>query len=153
MSHWNAIGPRDNGERQFTRNVSYFEPWHYVPLLDRKPGALRNGAPFVGWKLPEAMHRTREHYMAGKGGDREFVDLLLLAQDHGLEVVGMACDLAVEQNTLRLPAVINLSLIECCAFDCRPADQSVGGAGHRTIGRSLRLAAADPAPQSRLQAL
>ncbi len=94
--------------RRFTRNVSYFEPWHYVPLLDRKPGALRDGAPFIGWKLPEAMHRIREHYMAGKGGDREFVDLLLLAQDHGIEVVEAACDLAVDQNTLRLPAIINL---------------------------------------------
>src|SRR5690554_7981747 len=29
-------------KRRFTRNVSYFEPWHYVPLLDRKPGALRS---------------------------------------------------------------------------------------------------------------
>jgi len=74
-------------KRRSTRNVSYFEPWHYVPLLDRKPGALRDGAPFVDWQLPEAMHRIREHYMAGKGGDREFVDLLLLAQDHGIEVV------------------------------------------------------------------
>ncbi|WP_197703940.1 hypothetical protein [Cohaesibacter sp. ES.047] len=46
--------------------------------------------------------------MAGKGGDREFVDLLLLAQDHGIEAVEMACELAVEQNTLRLPAIINL---------------------------------------------
>ncbi len=94
--------------RRFTRNVSYFEPWHYVPLLDRKPGALRNGAPFVDWQLPEAMHQIREHYMAGKGGDREFVDLLLLAQDHGIEVVETACELAVEQNTLRLPAITNL---------------------------------------------
>ncbi|MFG6661616.1 hypothetical protein ACGYLZ_21295, partial [Sulfitobacter sp. 915] len=58
--------------------------------------------------LPEAMHRIREHYMAGKGGDREFVDLLLLAQDHGIEVVETACELAVEQNTLRLPAITNL---------------------------------------------
>ena len=95
-------------KRRFTRNVSYFEPWHYVPLLDRKPGALRDGAPFVGWQLPEAIHRIREHYMAGKGGDREFVDLLLLAQDHGIGVVETACELAVEQNTLRLPAIINL---------------------------------------------
>jgi hypothetical protein len=95
-------------KRRFTRNVSYFEPWHYVPLLDRKPGALRNGAPFVDWQLPEAMHQIREHYMADKGGDREFVDLLLLAQDHGIEVVEMACELAVAQNTLRLPAIINL---------------------------------------------
>ncbi|AUQ57118.1 transposase [Phaeobacter inhibens] len=95
-------------KRRFTRNVSYFEPWHYVPLLDRKPGALRHGAPFVDWQLPEAMHQIREHYMADKGGDREFVDLLLLVQDHGIEVVEMACELAVAQNTLRLPAIINL---------------------------------------------
>lgn len=95
-------------ERRFTRNVSYFEPWHYVPLLDRKPGALRDGAPFVGRHLPDAMHRIREHYMAGKGGDREFVDLLLLARDHGIEVIETACEPAVEQNTLRLPAITNL---------------------------------------------
>ena len=50
----------------------------------------------------------RWYYMKGKGGDREFVDLLMLAQDHGIDVVETACDLAVAQNTLRLPAVINL---------------------------------------------
>jgi hypothetical protein len=77
-------------------------------LLDRKPGALRNGAPFVDWQLPDAMHGIREHYMAGTGGDREFVDLLLLAQDHGIDVVETACELAVDQNTLRLHAIINL---------------------------------------------
>lgn len=95
-------------KRRFTRNVSYFEPWHYVPLLARKPGALRDGAPFVDWQLPASMHQIKDHYMRGKGGDRDFVDLLLLAQDHGIEVVETACDLAVAQNTLRLPAVINL---------------------------------------------
>ena len=29
-----------------------FDPWHYVPVLARKPGALRNGAPFKDWVLP-----------------------------------------------------------------------------------------------------
>ena len=95
-------------KRHFTRNISYFEPWHYVPLLDRKPGALRDGAPFVGWELPEAMQQIKDHYMRDKGGDRDFVDLLLLALTHGMEVVEMACELAVEQRTLRLPAIINL---------------------------------------------
>lgn len=95
-------------KRHFTRNISYFEPWHYVPLLERKPGALRDGAPFVDWKLPAAMLRIKDHYMKGKGGDREFVDLLLLAQEHGIETVATACDLAVAQNTLRLPTIINL---------------------------------------------
>lgn len=95
-------------KRRFTRNISYFEPWHYVPLLDRKPGALRDGAPFVGWELPKSMEQIKDHYMREKGGDREFVDLLLLALEHGIDVVEMACDLAVEQRTLRLPAIINL---------------------------------------------
>ena len=94
--------------RRFTRNVSYFEPWHYVPLLARKPGALRDGAPFVDWQLSDAMHQIKGHFMKDKGGDREFVDLLLLAQEHGIEVVEMACELAVEHKTLRLPAIINL---------------------------------------------
>jgi transposase len=95
-------------KRYFARNISHFEPWHYVPLLDRKPGALRNGAPFVGWELPKSMEQIKEHYMREKDGDREFVDLLLLALEHGIDVVEMACDLAVEQRTLRLPAIINL---------------------------------------------
>jgi transposase len=95
-------------KRHFTRNISYFEPWHYVPLLDRKPGALRDGAPFVGWELPKAMQQIKDHYMRDKGGDRDFVDLLLLALTHGMDVVETACDRAVEQNTLRLPAIINL---------------------------------------------
>jgi len=95
-------------KRYFTRNISYFEPWHYVPLLDRKPGALRDGAPFIDWELPKAMAQIKAHYMRDKEGDREFVDLLLLALTHGIDVVETACDLAVEQHTLRLPAIINL---------------------------------------------
>ena len=43
-----------------------------------------------------------------KGGDRDFVDLLILVQEHGIEVVEMACELAVEQKTTRLCAIINL---------------------------------------------
>jgi hypothetical protein len=95
-------------KRHFTRNISYFEPWHYVPLLDRKPGALRDGAPFVGWELPKAMEQIKDHYMRGCGGDREYVDLLLLALEHGIDVVETACDMALKQHTLRLPAIINL---------------------------------------------
>jgi hypothetical protein len=34
--------------RRFGRNQTVYDPWHYVPVLARKPGALRNGAPFRG---------------------------------------------------------------------------------------------------------
>jgi hypothetical protein len=38
--------------RSFGRGETTYDPWHYVPVLARKPGALRNGAPFKDWVLP-----------------------------------------------------------------------------------------------------
>ena len=64
-------------QRRFSRDQCYFEPWHYVPILKRKPGALRNGAPFKDWDLPRAIQRIRLRYLKRPGGDREFVELLL----------------------------------------------------------------------------
>lgn len=94
--------------RCFERNTSTFEPWHYVPLLSRKPGALRDGAPFEAWQLPVSMTKIKDQYMAITGGDRDFVNLLLLVQEHDINLVEMACELALEYQTTRLPAIINL---------------------------------------------
>ena len=30
--------------RRFGRDQVVYDPWHYLPVLTRKPGALRNGA-------------------------------------------------------------------------------------------------------------
>lgn len=43
--------------RRFGRDETAYDPWHYVPVLARKPGALRNGAPFKDWVLPSAMEK------------------------------------------------------------------------------------------------
>jgi hypothetical protein len=40
--------------RVFGRSQTVYDPWHYVPVLARKPGALRNGAPFQDRVLPGA---------------------------------------------------------------------------------------------------
>jgi hypothetical protein len=45
--------------RSFGRRETTYDPWHYVPVLARKPGALRNGAPFKDWVLPAAIIRVR----------------------------------------------------------------------------------------------
>jgi hypothetical protein len=34
--------PVDEHRRCFGRDQTVFDPWHYVPVLARKPGALRN---------------------------------------------------------------------------------------------------------------
>jgi hypothetical protein len=41
---------------------------HYIPLLQRKPGALRNGAPFVD--MPEPLQRAAPRLLRNPGGDR-----------------------------------------------------------------------------------
>jgi hypothetical protein len=45
--------------RSFGRGETIYDPWHYVPVLAHKPGALRNGAPFKDWVLPAAIERVR----------------------------------------------------------------------------------------------
>ena len=50
--------------RCFGRNQALYDPWHYVPVLARKPGALRNGAPFKDWLLPASLERISDRTTA-----------------------------------------------------------------------------------------
>ena len=60
--------------RRFDRDQTVYDPWHYVPVLARKPGALRNGAPFKDWALPGALGRVRVRLAGHDDGDRQMVD-------------------------------------------------------------------------------
>jgi hypothetical protein len=95
-------------ERSFDRHRSIFDPFHYVPLLQRKPGALRNGTPFKDWQLPEVLEILKQRYLAQVGGDKEFIKLLMLVVTHDLESVVCACELAVEGKTYQLAAITNI---------------------------------------------
>jgi hypothetical protein len=59
--------------RVFGRGQTVYDPWHYVPVLARKPGALRNGAPFQDWVLPGALERVRRKLRSVQDGDRQMV--------------------------------------------------------------------------------
>ncbi|MFT7687943.1 MAG: transposase [Candidatus Azotimanducaceae bacterium] len=95
-------------KRSFKRDHYQFEPWHYVSLLKQKPGALRDGAPFMHWDLPPALVTIKKRYLQRSGGDKDFVELLLLIQTYNMEVVSAACELALEEKTTQLPAIVNL---------------------------------------------
>ena len=95
-------------ERSFERQRMVFDPWHYLALLNKKPGALRDGAPFKNWNLPRPLQMIRAHYSQQPQGERDFVELLMLYQEHGDEAVEMACELAVEYKTFQLSAIIAL---------------------------------------------
>ncbi len=59
--------------RCFGRGETVYDPWHYVPVLTRKPGALRNGAPFKDWLLPASLERVRRKLKGSDDGDRQMV--------------------------------------------------------------------------------
>ncbi len=46
-------------DRAFVRGKTIYDPLHYIPVLARKPGALRNGAPFKEWDLRQPLRRRR----------------------------------------------------------------------------------------------
>ena len=93
--------------RRFGRDVLVCDPWHYLPLLERKPGALRNGAPFLAWDLPLAIQRVRDRIVKQPRGDRGFVELLIMARDAGLEALQVACELVLEGNVVTAAVVMN----------------------------------------------
>ncbi len=82
--------------RQFRRDQIVYDPWHYLPVLLKKPGALRNGAPFKEWDLPPYLAQVRAGLKRHDDGDRQFVKVLSGVLDHGLDAVEAACAEALE---------------------------------------------------------
>jgi transposase len=95
-------------ERQFGRGKAVYDPWHYVPLLEKKPGALRNGAPFRDWEFPEGIQKIRELLMKQRGGDKGCVSILTAIRAHGLEAVNVACELALTDKVINADYILNL---------------------------------------------
>ena len=99
--------------RCFDKGRTIYNPWHYLGVLERKPGALRHGAPFRDWDLPEHLNRMRSRLERRLGGDREFVALLSAVCVHGLDQIDAACAWALEQGVVQSEVIVNhLSRVE-----------------------------------------
>ncbi len=94
--------------RAFGRGATVYDPWHYVPVLARKPGALRNGAPFKDWVLPGAIERVRRKLKASPDGDRQMVDILGAVLTDGLAAVEAACAEALADGVHSADVVLNI---------------------------------------------
>ena len=95
-------------ERVFGRNQTIFDPWHYLPILARKPGALRNGAPFQDWALPPALAQLRRKLGKGDDADRRFVRVLAAVPEDGLEAVEAAVREALGAGTVSDEIILNI---------------------------------------------
>ena len=94
--------------RCFGRGETIYDPWHYVPVLARKPGALRNGAPFKDWVLPGALERVRRKLAGSDDGDRQMVAILAAVLTDGLPALDAACAEALENGVHSADVILNI---------------------------------------------
>ncbi len=95
--------------REFGRDKTIFNPWHYLPALETKPGALRNGSPFKNWELPEGIETIRNQLRRRYADwDRQFVGILTAVPHFGVQVVDQACLQALKMKTVSKEVVLNL---------------------------------------------
>ena len=86
--------------RRYWRDQLICDPWHYLPILERKFGALRNGVPFQPWDLPTPIRLVRDRILKQPKADRAFVELLMMARECGLEPLQVACELVLDGNVI-----------------------------------------------------
>src|ERR1700733_13412543 len=91
-------------QRKSTTTV--FDWRHYLAVIQRKPGALRNGAPFA--ELPPAFQALQQRMLKTPGGDREMVEILALVLQHDEQAVLTAVELALEAGGPTKTHILNL---------------------------------------------
>ena len=79
---------------------------HYLAVIQRKPGALRNGAPFI--EMPSAFRQLQDQMLRRPGGDREMVDILALVLHHDEQAVLTAVEMALAAGVPTKTHVLNL---------------------------------------------
>jgi transposase len=95
---------------------------HYLAVIQRKPGALRNGAPFA--EMPDAFLQLQSQLLRRPGGDREMAEILALVLQHDEQAVLCAVELALEAGVATKTHVLNVlhRLIDGKAPPASPID-------------------------------
>lgn len=93
-------------DRLTGRDDIHYDWQHYIPLVQRKPGALRNGAPFAD--MPAPLRQLRLGLMRHPGGDRVMAQVLAAVPTAGLDAVLVAVELVIESGALSAEHVENV---------------------------------------------
>ena len=105
--------------RCYDREDMVFDPVHYLPLLEKKIGALDQAAPLAEWDLPpefQTLRRLMEARMI-KAGRREYVQVLRLLETFELDDLHAAVKTALRMGAVGFDAVKHLVL---CRVEKRP---------------------------------
>ena len=92
--------------RCFERYQTRYDWQHYIQVVQRKPGALRDGAPFA--QMPAPLRSLQHHLLRRLGGDRVMAQVLAAVPVHGLEAVLVAVELVLELSVPNGEHVLNV---------------------------------------------
>jgi transposase len=92
--------------RLFERGQTRYDWQHYLPLVERKPGVLRNGAPFA--QMPEPLLRLQRLLLRREGGERLMSQVLAVVPKAGLEAVLVAVELVLESGAISVEHIENV---------------------------------------------
>ncbi|OYV52188.1 MAG: hypothetical protein B7X10_00180, partial [Burkholderiales bacterium 21-58-4] len=94
--------------RLMDRDQVRYDWQHYIPLIEQKPGALRNGAPFA--EMPEPLARLQEALVRRERqeGNRIMAKVLSAVSTHGLDAVLVAVELVLESGVHSAEHVLNV---------------------------------------------
>ena len=95
-------------KKLFGRSRAAYDSMHYLDVLEKKPGAIQNGVPFMNWRLPEAFETVRDNLRAYETdvATGKFVKLLLI-RHCGLENATSALAIVLEESIVRAGYVEN----------------------------------------------
>lgn len=95
-------------ERSFGRSCTITDFRHYIPVVARKPGALRNGLPFAPDALPPVLAEVKARLGRSDDADRQFAGILAAIPDEGLEAVEAACRQALDQGPCSKDVILTI---------------------------------------------
>jgi transposase len=88
--------------RSWDRERVFFEPVHYLALLERKPGGFDYARPLENWQLPEcyALLRRRLEAADQQHGTRSFIRVLRLLEKFALDQLTEAIEYALDIDVI-----------------------------------------------------
>ena len=111
-------------QRKSTTTV--FDWRHYLAVIQRKPGALRNGAPFA--ELPPAFRTLQQRMLKTRAATARMVEILALVLQHDEQAVLTAVELALEAGAPTKTHILNLlhRLVDGKPMDTPPMYKATG---------------------------
>jgi len=97
-------------KRSFDSNQYILDPYHYIYLLKKKPGLIKNGVPFKNYDWGSDLNKMKNQleYRYAEDGTKRFINILLMFKKYGYIKTRKAIRICVKRSSFNDEAVKNV---------------------------------------------